>query len=132
MSNQTTTHHVKMTTADPSGIGLFGLAMVTLVASSQKLGLTDGVSLVLPWAIFLGGFAQIFACIHDAKHNNTFGTTAFGAYGLFWLGVGMTWLIQLEYLAKISTSCRFKTAWCSLYRIFNFHNLYDNWCNGNT
>ncbi len=52
MSNQTTTHHVKMTTADPSGIGLFGLAMVTLVASSQKLGLTDGVSLVLPWAIF--------------------------------------------------------------------------------
>ena len=38
MSNQTTTHHVKMTTADPSGIGLFGLAMVTLVASSQKLG----------------------------------------------------------------------------------------------
>ncbi len=54
MSNQTTTHHVKMTTADPSGIGLFGLAMVTLVASSQKLGLTDGVSLVLPWAIFLG------------------------------------------------------------------------------
>ena len=43
----------------------------------------------------LGGFAQIFACIHDAKHNNTFGTTAFGAYGLFWLGVGMTWLIQL-------------------------------------
>ena len=53
MSNQTTTHHVKMTTADPSGIGLFGLAMVTLVASSQKLGLTDGVSLVLPWAIFL-------------------------------------------------------------------------------
>ena len=126
MSNQTTTHHVKMTTADPSGIGLFGLAMVTLVASSQKLGLTDGVSLVLPWAIFLGGFAQIFACIHDAKHNNTFGTTAFGAYGLFWLGVGMSmW-------RKISTSCRFKTAWCSLYRIFDFHNLYDNWCNGNT
>ena len=62
--------------------------MVTLVASSQKLGLTDGVSLVLRGQS-LGGF-QIFACIHDAKHNNTFGTTAFGAYGLFWLGVGMT------------------------------------------
>ena len=105
--------------------------MVTLVASSQKLGLTDGVSPYYHGQSFRG-FAQIFACIHDAKHNNTFGTTAFGAYGLFWLGVGMTWLIQLEYSAKISTSCRFKTAWCSLYRIFDFHNLYDNWCNGNT
>jgi uncharacterized protein len=90
--NQT---QVKITTADPSALGLFGLAMVTLVASSQKLGLTDGVSLILPWAFFLGGIAQLFAAVLDAKHNNIFGTTAFGAFGLFWFGVGMTWLIQL-------------------------------------
>lgn len=43
--------------ADLSALGLFGLAMVTLVASSQKLGLTEGVSLVLPWSIFLGATA---------------------------------------------------------------------------
>ena len=89
------TQEVRISTADPSAIGLFGLAMVTLVASSQKLGLTSGVSFVLPWAVFLGGFAQLFACIHDAKHNNTFGTTAFGAYALFWFGVGASWLIQM-------------------------------------
>lgn len=58
---------VKITTADPSALGLFGLAMVTLVASSQKLGITSGVSFVIPWAIFLGAFAQLFACINDAK-----------------------------------------------------------------
>jgi uncharacterized protein len=81
------TQEIKISTADPSAIGLFGLAMVTLVASSQKLGLTSGVSFVLPWAVFLGGFAQLFACIHDAKHNNTFGTTAFGAYALFWFAL---------------------------------------------
>ncbi|PKG23064.1 acetate uptake transporter [Niallia nealsonii] len=90
--NQT---QVKITTADPSALGLFGLAMVTLVASSQKLGLTEGVSLVLPWAIFLGGIAQLIASILDSKHNNIFGTTAFGAFGLFWFGVGTSWLIQL-------------------------------------
>lgn len=93
--NSNNTQQVKITTADPSALGLFGLAMVTLVASSQKLGLTDGVSFVLPWAFFLGGLAQLFACVQDAKHNNIFGTTAFGAFGLFWFGVGMSWLIQL-------------------------------------
>ncbi|MGP7819199.1 acetate uptake transporter [Niallia sp. 01092] len=86
---------VKIITADPSALGLFGLAMVTLVASSQKLGITEGVSLVLPWAIFLGGIAQLIAALLDAKHNNIFGTTAFGAFGLFWFGVGTTWLLQL-------------------------------------
>jgi len=85
---------VKVVVADPSAIGLFGLAMVTLVASSQKLGLTEGVSLVLPWAIFLGATAQLLACLNDFKHNNTFGATAFGAYAFFWYGVGFTWLIQ--------------------------------------
>ncbi|PWW20556.1 transcriptional regulator [Cytobacillus oceanisediminis] len=85
---------VKVVTADPSALGLFGLAMVTLVASSQKLGLTEGTALILPWAFFLGGLAQLIAAIMDSKHNNVFGTTAFGAFGLFWFGVGTTWLIQ--------------------------------------
>ncbi|RKL67300.1 hypothetical protein CR203_12420 [Salipaludibacillus neizhouensis] len=86
---------VRITTADPSALGLFGLAMVTLVASSQKLGITEGLSLILPWAFFLGGMAQLIAAILDSKHNNMFGTTAFGAFGLFWFGVGTSWLIQL-------------------------------------
>ncbi|MRX74074.1 hypothetical protein GJU40_18280 [Bacillus lacus] len=94
------TQQVKITTADPSAIGLFGLAMVTLVASSQKLGLTDGLSMILPWAFFLGGLAQLFAAVQDAKHNNIFGTTAFGAFGLFWFGVGMSWMIQLGFFGE--------------------------------
>lgn len=91
MSEQKT---IKIANADPSALGLFGLAIVTLVASSQKLGLTSGTSLVIPWAIFLGAFAQLFACIHDSKRQNLFGTTAFGSYALFWFGVALTWLIQ--------------------------------------
>jgi succinate-acetate transporter protein len=87
-------NNIKIVNADPSALGLFGLAMVTLVASSQKLGLTDGVSFVLPWAIFLGGFAQLFACINDSKRQNVFGTTAFGAYAFFWFSVGASWMIK--------------------------------------
>lgn len=85
---------IKILSADPSALGLFGLAIVTLVASSQKLGLSSGTSLILPWAIFLGSLAQLIACFGDFKHQNTFGATAFGAFGLFWLAVAMTWLIQ--------------------------------------
>lgn len=87
--------NLMITTADPSALGLFGLAMVTLVASSQKLGITQGVSFVIPWAIFLGAFAQLFAAIGDSKRNNVFGTTAFGAYAFFWLGVATSWMINL-------------------------------------
>lgn len=94
MQNASSTH-IKIITADPSGIGLFGLAIVTLVASSQKLGITDGWSYAIPWAIFLGAFAQLFASIQDAKHNNTFGMTAFGAYAFFWFAMGASWLIKL-------------------------------------
>lgn len=90
MENQ----NVKISNADPSALGLFGLAMVTLVASSIKLGWTTGVSLAIPWVIFLGASAQLFACINDSKRMNTFGTTAFGAYAFFWYSIAMTWLIQ--------------------------------------
>ena len=103
MNNET---KVKVVTADPSALGLFGLAIITLVASSQKLGLTNGVSLVFPWAIFLGATAQLMASINDFKHNNTFGATAFGAYAFFWYAVGFTWLMQNGVFGeKLAAAC---------------------------
>ncbi|MGE4549055.1 MAG: acetate uptake transporter [Intestinibacillus sp.] len=87
--------YVSVKTGDPSAIGLFGLAMVTLVASSQKLEITHGLSYVLPWAIFLGAFAQLYASILDFKKENAFGGTAFGGYGFFWLGVAVSWMMKL-------------------------------------
>jgi len=88
------TQNVKIVNCDPSALGLFGLAMVTLVASSQKLGITTGTSFVIPWAIFLGGFAQLFACINDSKRNNVLGTTTFGGFALFWFAVAVSWMIK--------------------------------------
>jgi len=88
------TQNVKITNSDPSALGLFGLAMACLVASSEKLGITHGVSFIIPWVIFLGGFAQLFAYINDSKRNNVFGATAFGGFAFFWMSVGLTWLIK--------------------------------------
>ena len=109
VTNHSDTRNTKIINADPSALGLFGLAMVTLVASSQKLGLTTGLSYVIPWAIFLGAFAQLFACINDSKRNNTFGTTAFGAFAFFWLAVASCWLIKLGVFgATLATSADVK------------------------
>jgi len=80
---------------DPSALGLFGLTVVTLVASSQKLGFTQGTSFIIPWAIFLGAMAQLYAAHIDSKRENLFGTTVFAAFGLFWLGVAASWMTSL-------------------------------------
>ena len=51
-TNNDSTQHVQIAVADPTPLGLFGLAVVTMVASAQKLGIVEGVSWVLPWALF--------------------------------------------------------------------------------
>jgi uncharacterized protein len=95
---------VKIEVADPTPLGLMGLSMVTLVAASQKLGWTTGLSMVIPWAIILGGIAQLMACVYDFKHNNLFGSTAFGAYGLFWISVGASWMIKMGVFGEVLKS----------------------------
>ncbi len=77
---------------NPSALGLFGLAMVTLVASAQKFGLIDGTMPVVAWAIFLGAGAQLIAGIYDAKNGVIFGATAFFGYGLFWMAIAYDWI----------------------------------------
>ena len=85
---------VKITNCDPGPLGVFGLSVITLVASSQKLGLTSGTSMLIPWAIFLGAGCQLIASIQEYKRSNIFASTAFGMFSMFWLAVGMVWLIQ--------------------------------------
>ncbi|MFI3173833.1 MAG: acetate uptake transporter [Bacillota bacterium] len=80
--------------ANPTPLGLLGLAIVTTAAASQKLGITEGTSLLIPWAMFLGASAQLYASIVDSKLNNVFGATAFGGYAFFWYSVGCVWMVQ--------------------------------------
>ena len=81
--------------ANPTGLGLFGLAMVTMVAASQKLGWTVGLSYVIVYAMFLGATAQLIASIFDFFHNNIWGATVFGAYAFFWYAIATCWMIKM-------------------------------------
>jgi succinate-acetate transporter protein len=81
-------------TANPAPLGLLGFGMTTVLLNfihNYRLGLIDGV--ILGMGIFYGGLAQIIAGILEYKKGNTFGTTAFTSYGLFWLSfVAINWL----------------------------------------
>lgn len=101
----TTPHNVvaetKIVMADPTALGVFGLAMVTFVAASQKMGWTNGSTYIIPWAMFLGSAAQVWASTVDFKKNNYFGAIVLGAYGLFWMAVSMHWAISQGWFGAV-------------------------------
>jgi hypothetical protein len=80
--------------ANPAPLGLLGFGMTTVLLNfvhNARLGGIDGM--ILGMGIFYGGLAQIIAGILEYKKGNTFGTTAFTSYGLFWLSfVALNWL----------------------------------------
>lgn len=100
-SLQTPVTETKIIMSDPTALGVFGLSMVTLVAASQKMGWTSGNAYLIPWALFLGSIAQIWASSIDFKKNNYFGATVLGVYGLFWIAVAMHWAIGLGWFGAV-------------------------------
>lgn len=84
------------TTANPAPLGLFGFGMTTVLLNLHNAGFFPLDAMILAMGIFYGGVAQIIAGTMEWKKNNTFGTTAFTSYGLFWLTlVGLIALPQL-------------------------------------
>jgi succinate-acetate transporter protein len=84
----------KIVSADPTALGVFGLSLITFVASTSKLGWTGNAVYLMPWALCLGSFAQLWAAAIDFKRNNYFGSIVLGAFGLFWIAVAFTWAIS--------------------------------------
>ncbi|MCL1907400.1 MAG: acetate uptake transporter [Propionibacteriaceae bacterium] len=96
MAEKSVVTEIKSRLSDPTALGVFGLAMVTMVASSYKLGWTTiDEGYIIPWAIMLGAIAQIWASTADFKNNNYFGAIVLGSYGLFWMAVSINWMIKL-------------------------------------
>ena len=72
------------TTANPAPLGLLGFGMTTILLNLHNAGIFNLGSMILAMGLFYGGIAQIFAGWMEWKKGNTFGTTAFMSYGLFW------------------------------------------------
>ena len=78
---------IKDNTANPAPLGLMGFGMTTVLLNLHNAGLYKLGAMILGMGICYGGAAQIIAGIMEWKKNNTFGTTAFCSYGLFWLSL---------------------------------------------
>ncbi|WP_035589754.1 acetate uptake transporter [Hippea jasoniae] len=83
--------------ANPGPLGLGGFALTTFVLNVHNAGLVPAaLDATLPLGLFYGGLAQLIAGFMEMRTGNTFGMTAFGSYGAFWMA-----LASLIYFTKL-------------------------------
>ncbi len=75
--------------ANPAPLGLFAFGITTLLLNlvNSEAVESETISLVLGYGMFFGGLAQFCAGMWEFRTGNTFGATAFSAYGAFWMGL---------------------------------------------
>lgn len=83
--------------ANPAPLGLLGFGLTTVLLNLHNAGLFGLNSMILAMGLAYGGLAQIIVGIMEYRKGNTFGTTAFTSYGLFWWS-----LVALIVLPNIS------------------------------
>jgi uncharacterized protein len=88
--------------ADPAALGLGGFALTTFVLSAHNAGWAPDV-VWIGLALFYGGIAQFSAGMWEFRKGNTFGATAFGTYGMFWMSLATFVLLALFGKAPANT-----------------------------
>jgi succinate-acetate transporter protein len=108
---------IKDASGNPAPLGLLGFGMTTVLLNLHNAGFYDLNSMILAMGICYGGLAQIIAGIMEWRKGNTFATTAFISYGLFWLSlVTLILLAKLGWAAPSNDSAM--TAYLAMWGIF--------------
>ncbi len=85
------------TTANPAPLGLCAFGLTTILLNFHNAGFYPLDAMILAMGIFYGGLAQVLAGAMEWRKGNSFGTTAFTSYGLFWLSLaGILMIPALE------------------------------------
>lgn len=111
MNTSETAVSLRDTTANPAPLGLLGFGMTTVLLNLHNAGLYELNSMIIGMGIFVGGIAQIIAGIQEWKKNNTFGATAFTAYGSFWIALVAIWLIPRTHMGEGLKSDEVSMGW---------------------
>ncbi len=85
------TGKIQSAIANPSPLGLLGFGMTTVLLNLHNANIISLSIVIVSMGFALGGSAQIIAGIMEYFKNNTFGATAFTAYGFFWLSLIVIW-----------------------------------------
>ena len=87
-------------TANPGPLGLMGFGMTTILLNLHNTGIIELSIVVVAMGLALGGTAQIIAGITEMRVGNTFGGTAFTAYGFFWWSLCLIWINPFNLVIK--------------------------------
>ncbi len=82
--------------AAPSILGLLGFAVATFMVAAHVAGWygnADTPTILAPFAAAFGGVAQFAAAMWSYKARDGIGTGMHGAWGSFWIGYGLLWLL---------------------------------------
>lgn len=79
-------------TANPAPLGLLGFGMTTVLLNLHNADIIQLSVVIVAMGFALGGAAQIIAGIMEFRTKNTFGATAFTAYGFFWWSLIIIWM----------------------------------------
>ncbi|MDR2565893.1 MAG: acetate uptake transporter [Bifidobacteriaceae bacterium] len=79
--------------ANPAPLGLLGFGMTTVLLNLHNAGFIGLTPVIAAMGFALGGLAQLVAGLLEFRAGNTFGGTAFTAYGLFWWSLILIWML---------------------------------------
>ncbi|MHB8101158.1 MAG: acetate uptake transporter [Methanosarcina sp.] len=106
-------------TANAAPLGFTGLGLAAVLLSLSYIGVYPVESMIVSMAIFLGGFAQVFAGIMSWKKGDVFAGTAFSAFGLFWFSLAGLLIMPAIGWAETSSGIAM-AAYLAIWGIYTF------------
>jgi uncharacterized protein len=96
--------------ADPGPLGLSAFALTTFLLSlvNAKVIPAGAEPVVFGLALAYGGIGQFAAGMWEFRKGNTFGATAFGSYGAFWISY---WALVTFYAKDLGVSAGSAVGW---------------------
>ena len=110
---------IRDTTGNPAPLGLLGFGLTTVLLNLHNAGFFELNAMILAMGICYGGIAQVIAGIMEWKKGNTFATTAFISYGLFWLSL-VTMILMTKLGWATASNEKAMAAYLFMWGLFTF------------